>query len=502
MKHISPKKNNILVLCLIVILALGIRSGIIAVLPNISLGGAQVYHAELARNLVAGRGFVIDEEYFNSILEITEAQGYIPDIESIKPPEHEVFTNAYGMPPGTSLLLAATYWAFSEHQFIYLRILQAIIDSFGCVFLFLIGKELFSTRIGLISGFLYAIWIPIAYISTWPLQDALMPFITLVCFYFFVLGVRKRKVRFYIISGLIAGVGCYFQPSLLLLPIILGIGLFIYEWRKISVRENIVIFTKTTLVMMVMLLIVITPWTIYNYNVSNKKYIGIREVPWQGIWEGFGEVDNPFGAVLDDAVTHQQIKEELGYDPGSFTPEAQAIFKEKVLNAIKGQPGWWVSTVLRRIPRSFIYFDQIQLRRLPTPDNTPWYAEKRWISFVLGTEFVSAFKNGMFSELARHDPFLVLYLPASWFFAVIPVLLSIVGIWVMRRKWRELVLVLTLPVYFSLFHIFLFVSFHKSLLPGSLAYIILCAIALDYFYCRIKDKGISDIEYSDTRAPR
>ena len=493
MKQALLKKIDILALCLIIVLALGIRIGIIAAVPKMSFGGGQAYHGELARNLVAGRGFVIDEEYINSILKIVNETNIVPDIEDVKPPEHEVFTNYYLLTPGTSALLAGTYLLFGEYRFIYLSVIQAVIDSFGCIFLFLLGKELFNRRIGLIAAFLYAIWLPIAFVSTWPNQDALMPFITLVCFYFLVLAVRKKSVRFFVISGLVAGIGCYFQPTLLLLPVMFGVGLFIYGLRKTNLRENAATVAKMTAIMMATLIIIVAPWVIRNYVISGDLYVGMRGELWQGIWEGFGEFDNPFGASLSDEITHQQIKQELGYDPGSFTPAAQAIFKEKVINAIKENPGWWVSTVLRRIPRTFIYFDQINLPRFPPSDTMPWYSERHWISFILGIEFLSAVKNGALSDLARSKPLTIWY-ASSWFFAVVPVLLSIVGIWVMRRNWRVLALVLTLPLYFSAVHIFLFVSFHKSLLPGSLAYIILSAIALDYFYGKIKGRAAADNE--------
>jgi 4-amino-4-deoxy-L-arabinose transferase-like glycosyltransferase len=491
MKARLLNKNIILILCLIIVVALGFRIAIIVAVPKISRGGAQVYHAELARNLAAGRGFVIDEEYLNTLLATVNEVGYVPDIENIKPPENEVFINAGTLPPGTALLLAGTYRVFGGHQFIYLRIVQAIIDSLGCLFLFLIGKELFSIRIGFICSFLYAFWVPIAYISTWPVHDALMPFITSVCFYLFIMAVRKKSMMFYAISGLVAGIGCYFQPTLLLLPVAFGAGLFIYGLRDINLKENVVSVGKTTIIMMATLMVVVAPWIIRNTVVTGDLSVGMRGELWQGIWEGFGEVDNPFGAVLDDAITHQQLTKELGYDPGSFTPATQEIFKEKVITAIEENPGWYVSTLLRRVPRTFVYFDQIMLEQVPGTDNTPWYAEKSWISFITGTGFISAFKNGAFTELVNQKPRVVLYLTASWFFAVVPFLLSVTGIWILRRKWRILVLVLTLLFYFSVIHIFLFVSFHKTLLPGSLTYIILSAVTLGYFYSRMKGDNIA-----------
>jgi len=217
----------------IILLALIVRLGIIWSQPVITpYFGTMTAIENAARNLVEGHGY---------------ATG------------NEKFTPFYQLPPGTSILLAGTYWIFGQYSYIYLRIFQAIIDSFGCLFIFLAGREFFGRRVGLISAFLYAIWLPIAYLSTWPLHDALMPFITLVCLYFFVMGVRRNATKFYILSGLFVGVGCYFQPTILFLPLFFGLGLFIYSLHKSNFMERVIDAVKATVITMLMVMLVITP---------------------------------------------------------------------------------------------------------------------------------------------------------------------------------------------------------------------------------------------------
>ncbi len=427
-------------LILVLLLALGLRVGILSYtcVPTLDTSmmsyfmltpysGMTSQFDEVARNLCEKRGFVTgDGEPF------------------------------YNLPPGTSMLLAGTYWAFGEYNDIYLRVIQSIIDSFGCLLMFLIGKELFSRRIGLIAAFLYAIWLPIAYLSTWPLHDALMPFITLSSLYFFVKAVQRRAIKFYILSGVFAGVGCYFQPTILLLPLMFGLGLFIYNLGKTNFMECILNVAKITAVMMAVLVLVISPWMVRNYHVSGAL-IPMRSTLWQGIWEGFGEFENPVGAVLSDPHASQLAKEALGEDVKSFSVETEAYFRGKVLNTIKEYPGWWLSVLVRRVPNTLGYSSHLG----------------KYLS-----DFLSPLtKSSLNATFCRWLGVLV---------AIVPILLGIVAIWAMRKNWRPLILVATVPVYFSVVHIFTTVSSYKSMVPASLGYIIFSAIALEYIYRRIR----------------
>jgi hypothetical protein len=185
----------------IILLALIVRVGLIIISPDVApnfVMGTPM--GDAARNLVEGRGYVIDQEYVNSIISRIEKENRLIDIQDVTPPPVEHFTTYYYFPPGTSVMLAGTYLIFGQYRCIYLRYVQAIIDSFGCFLIFLVGKELFSRRVGLISAFLYAVWLPIAYLSTWPLHDALMPFITLLALYLFHIGSTKevRKILCFI----------------------------------------------------------------------------------------------------------------------------------------------------------------------------------------------------------------------------------------------------------------------------------------------------------------
>jgi len=491
---------QVIVLVTIFALALGIRMGMILMAPkNLPYYGMSIPVADAARNLVEGRGYVIDEEYVTSIVSKVAKEGPC-DIADVAPPSEETFTPYYALPPGTSILLAGTYWVFGEYRWIYLRVIEAIIDSFGCVLMFLIGKALFSSRVGLIAAFLYAIWLPIAYLSTWPLHDALIPFITLVCLYFFIMGVKQKRIIFYILAGLFSGLGCYFQPSLLLLPVAFGIGLLIYEIRKIDVWRHVAQAAKVTVIMMVVLVLVISPWVIRNYRVTGAVF-GMRITVWTLLWEGFAEFgDAPVDASVDDVKTQAIASRELGYDVKYGTPEVEAVIRPKVLNAIKEHPLWYLSLVARRVPRAVCNFSELGLNIHPLI-RTDYSA---WIRYLYSDSpsrvgYVTALKtmvrglgDGSFWNMLIRHPYGTFYFGLVWFFAIVPPLLSLVAFWLARRNWRPLVLVAAVPVYFIGLAAFTSATSYKSIVPASLGYIILSAIVIDHVYQSIKGRRRSN----------
>lgn len=490
----GSSRMQFIVLVTIFALALGIRTGMILMAPkSLPYYGMSIPIGEAARNLVEGRGYVIDEGYVDSIVSRIAREGPC-DIADVAPPSEETFTPYYGLPPGPSILLAGTYWIFGEYRYIYLRVLQAIIDSFGCVLMFLIGRELFNRRVGLIAAFLYAIWLPIAYLSTWPLHDALMPFITLVCLYFFIEGVRRKKVIFYILSGLFTGIGCYFQPSLLLLPVAFGIGLLIYEARKIDFWKCVAQAAKVTVLMTVVLVLVISPWVVRNYHVTGAVF-AMRITVWSLLWEGFAEFgDAPVDASLDDANPRAIASRELGYDVKYGTPEVEAVIRPKVLNAIKEHPLWYLSLLARRVPRAVCNFSELGLNIHPLI-GTDYSA---WLGYLYSTGsvgYVTAVKkmlhgigDGSFWNMLIRHPYGTFYLGLVWFFAIVPPLLSLVAFWLARRNWRALALVAAVPVYFICLAAFTSATSYKSIVPASLGYIIFSAITINYIWGSIDRK--------------
>lgn len=479
-------KITLLIICVV---ALGVRLGLVWNTIGIPGNyGMAIWHGEAARNLVEGRGFVVDKAYLKDMaIKINEAN-YLIDISDITPPPNEQFDAVYQIAPGTPLLLASTYWVFGEYRYIYLRILQALIDTFGCLIIFLLGRELFSKRVGLISAGIYALFLPIAFLSTLVMHDALMPFFILASLYLFVMGVRRSSIKYYAMSAFVVAISAYFQPSTLFLPIMYGFGLFVYSIRKSGFWTKLMNIIKVTAVMMTVVVIMVVPWVIRNHQVTGVWSPSLRVGVWAGIWEGIGEFpDNPIGAKLADDYALKVAQKELGYDVEYGSREFDAVFKPKILNLIKEYPSWYAGAILRRIPSTIFYVNGLGIEEHP-PEGVSWSDwEKNKITWA---NYMPASKEGELFNLIREHPYTLFYWGLVVFITMIPPFMAFGGFLIVIKEWRRVVLILTVPMYFTMVHMVAFVSgCGKSLLPGSTVFILLSAVFISYCYIGLKIKG-------------
>lgn len=180
------------VLILIILLALSVRTGILVnTYHNAPHCGTATQLFEAARNLYEGRGYVVNWSYVENVTAEELWQARQIDFEEIPPPENGEYEPYFLLPPGTSAIQAFTFMIFGKYHYIYSRVLQMVIDCFGCIFMFLTARLLWNRKVGIIAAILYAMWFPIAYVSTWALHDAMMPFFVSVALYFFVKGIKE-----------------------------------------------------------------------------------------------------------------------------------------------------------------------------------------------------------------------------------------------------------------------------------------------------------------------
>ncbi|MDD5311768.1 MAG: glycosyltransferase family 39 protein [Dehalococcoidia bacterium] len=473
-------------LCLIYILALTIRLAM-TFSENINPWGLiySIPIGEAARNLTEGRGYVIDQAYVDKLSTLVLTTNRWQDLEDVPPPDQESFVPYYGQAPGSSALLAVTYIIFSEYRFIYGRVIQCIIDALGCIVMFLVARELFNTRTGLIASLIYAVFLPIAYLSTLVIQDALMPVLVLTSFYFFIRGVKTDRFTFYILSALFVAISCYFQPITAYLPLFYGLALFIYKIHKHLLFEQILYAVKITSAMFIVLIIILAPWVIRNYTITGTMTLNLRVASWAGIWEGMGEFDdNPAGAMFNDAYVLEIARKELGENVTYGSPEFETLFRNKVMHVVQEQPLWLLSAWARRLPFTIIYGNHIGLEP-KCPDGLSVTECREWNTNYV--DYVSAFTQGKLFVFIFAHPRGAVYWGMVFAFATIPVILSLIGVWIERRNWRTLILITIVPVYLAMVHITVTtMGIGKSLLPGSIAYIILSAVVIDHICSRIK----------------
>jgi len=439
-------KKEIYILLLIFIFALVLRGTLLYYLHNDNYySGIKSNLDALAHNLAQGNGFVVKTN-----------TGLVSFIQQL---------------PGYPFLLAITYKIFGQENDIFLQIIQIFCSSLSIFLIFGIAKRFFSNRIALLSSFLWIFWLPEARISVAALYDIPTVFLTLLASYLFICAVLDKKPMFFIYSAIVIGFASYIRSDSILLPVFFGLALWVYkeDWKMVF---------KKTFLMFFIIFVILLPWGVRNYLVFNR-FIFTRTVFWQGMWEGFGEFKNPFGAVLSDTVTYQQLSEIYpGIDYGSL--EYQEVLKQKVIHAIKSNPGWYVLMLPKRFfsmvfsPRSSGFLSNIleqQFRRqnfLETHQGLGSIDYAKWLFKTSPRRFL-----------------LAIVLPGL--LQALFVFVSFLGVWFSRKQWRKNLLLLSPLLYFYLSHLPIYWEV-RYLIPGEFPLLIFSAVTIMQLFSIFKNK--------------
>jgi len=446
------RKKELIILIVIFLIALSLRGIALYRLYNSDyFAGIRSGLDASAHNLFLGNGFS----------KVTQGK-LTPDFQQL---------------PGYSFLLAMTYKIFGHESDIYLQIIQILLSSCSVFIIFGIAKRFFNKNIALVSSFLWAIWLPEIRLSVAVLYDTSAVFLTLLACYLFFKSVVDNKKYFWIYAAIIIGISLYFRSDSLLLPLFLGIGSWIYKrnWKAALGK---------TLTMFLIIFTILFPWGIRNYLVFHTFTFG-RATLWQSMWEGFGEFKNPFGAVLSDGVTYEQVAQEYpGIDYAS--PQYQDVLKTKVIQAIKTHPGWYILMMPKRL-----------ISMLFTPRGMGS------IGRLLGEHFTRQFffdhnpgsSNIDYGKWLLRNNFrgflLVIIIPAL--IQGLFVLAAAFGFWFTKQQWRKNLLLLSPLLYFYLSHVPIYWE-ARYLVPGEFPYLIFMAYFCVHIFNVYKQKYLNKPE--------
>ncbi|MUG47197.1 ABC transporter permease [Paenibacillus woosongensis] len=166
--------------------------------------------------------------------------------------------NAY-VTPGLPIYLACTF-ALADLVHIDHSLMAKIFNlllSVGTIYIvYLICKETFSRRIGLIAAVVHTFYFPIMHYFRTLLTETPSMFFFYLSVYLFVMCLKTNKKFFHIIFGIIFSISLMIRPNqapLILIPIYLVI-------KKFGVKESF----KIALLWLIGPLLIILPWIIRN----------------------------------------------------------------------------------------------------------------------------------------------------------------------------------------------------------------------------------------------
>ena len=145
----------------------------------------------------------------------------------------------------------------------YFRIFSAIVQTVTLYIIFLISLKLFNKKVALITLILNLIYIPHFYVTNLVLTETMFSFFMSLLVLMSIYAIKTKKIKFYILGGIVLGLAILFRPSIALYPLIIFV---VWCKEKYKIKEMI----RFAIVSLIACFVILTPWWIRNYRVFNK----------------------------------------------------------------------------------------------------------------------------------------------------------------------------------------------------------------------------------------
>ncbi len=329
-------------------------------------------------------------------------------------------------PPGYPLLVGVVYAIAGEGD--AWHVVQLALNSLAAVILFLIAAKLFGEKVGIIAGVVATLSPQLAYHSGLLLPDELSVIPILGAVYFFVRLLRNPRSMDAILCGLCVGLSCWLRSNALLLPFFLCIAVLLVSARKARLLHLAILLAAFG--------VTIAPITARNIFVFDAP-IPLSLGSGTTFVEGLGDIDDGSRGLPrtdeDVMAVDQRLDQSSGdsrgtsytslYDPNGVERDARRLAFGR--SVVANEPLWFVKGVASR------GLSTIRLERVPAI--APERDERTTTSpllYLLNTPL----------KFLQRAFVTAVFLP-----------LTLVGLCILgaRKQWRELIVLLTVPLYYA-----------------------------------------------------
>jgi Dolichyl-phosphate-mannose-protein mannosyltransferase len=307
-------------------------------------------HGEVARNILDhGRWFVLNDRAIAlvSALRVQRREPIDPATVDFRAVDAKpVWQAQVAEVVGPSLVLAGVWKVTGSERYLYGEIVQILFDLLAVLLIYRIALRLFKRqRTALLAALLYAIFPPVARQAAIFAPDIWGADFTIATVAVYLEAIASTdRWRLPIACGLVIGVGVYFRPNILVIPIVLVLaGAHWIGWRK-PLRVVAVAVGAAALLM--------APWTVRNY-VEFHRFIPTRTGAGATLWQGLGEIHNNFGAHEADQATIAQVH-RVHPNFLAESPEFDAYLGHLAVPAIEHHPLFYLRVVARRVVLSTV----------------------------------------------------------------------------------------------------------------------------------------------------
>ena len=440
---------------LLVLLALAVRVPLLITQhDDYASGGITTTLGLVARNLLEGRGLVetTGPDEILRLYDQQQSEARLIDIRDFPDPASQPTKPLIQRMPGYPVFLALVWRVAGDHRYLPAQAAQVLLGALLPLLLYSAGALLLGERAGFFAGAFTALAPPFAWLSVVPLYDGFV--LLLAGTFVWILArsaVRGHPPGDWAWLGLIAAAGVYFKSTFLIVPLFTAAALVPGAGLKRAASRGALALGVPILALL--------PWVARNERTFHRPIL-TNTFFWATVWEGFGEVENDLGAVLDDRVTYAAV---LAEHPGIpyASPEYDDLLRERVLAAVRSHPLFLGRLALRRLIRALLLpNDRWGLPAAEDPGRS--YAAFR------------ARAGGGPAAYVAAEPLAAIIKVVQWLWNPVLLCLAALGLWTRRDRWRDLLPFVGVATAFLAPAVLLHLE-GRYLLPASLVWALLAA---------------------------
>ena len=234
-------------------------------------------------------------------------------------------------------------------RIIVVRVCESILSAFACVIMGLLGKRLFSDRVGLLAAFASAVYPYFVYLPSAQVSDNIVTLLLLVSVLFLAGKGISLLWRDAIISGIFLGLSYLARPSIaLVLP-----GMLVWPAFLTKTPGRSRLFSKIVMAAFISLLTVV-PWTIHNHVVTGQ-FVVVSTGGGRLFWYG----NSPYAtaSTVENPAYPPELAEKLARLPDESARET-LLYREG-LDFIKEYPLTSIGLYLKKLANLFQLFPSV-----------------------------------------------------------------------------------------------------------------------------------------------
>jgi hypothetical protein len=336
MKLIENKKHLLLI---VFVCALLVRLGTMVVLETYRFKTEKSFgygYGATAKHVVLGDGFSLGYDKLGA-----------PRPTAISPPGY-VYLIA---------LIFSIFGVYSVESAIVIEILQSLTAALTCLVFYHLGKR-FNETVGLFSALAVAFYPPSILFSVMRISPILLVVLLLALIIHYLFKIQEHwRYRDAVICGVLMAVNALLEPVVIVFYAASCMWLLL--WSSGSRSAAI----KCSLIMGLVSIACILPWTIRNYMVFDD-FVLVKSSMGKNLLEG----NRPSGDGIIFTYEYDDVfsAEELTALKDVSEVEKNTVMQRKAVEFIKADPGRFIRLTLKRI---YYYWSLVNPYR-PTPFDT------------------------------------------------------------------------------------------------------------------------------------